>query len=278
MLKVNMLGTLSFELNGELLRLKLGERGCLLSCYMVQFKGLLHRRDHLTELFWPDLPADKARAAFNNATWRLRKLLQLDPAVGCNKLRRIGDDFMLENCDQISPDTHELSWAANRVMQHERGEVLRADEETAIASSVQNYRGPFLDGVDLPWVLPERAHLHELCVRIQNYLIRASVARTDYDSALLQARRMASVDPLNEHSHGDVMLLLLLIGRQAEAVRCYEKLQVLLRTELGIKPMPETQRLADLIRSGDVFNQIDALVAARFRRPAAGEGRMVDAA
>ncbi len=277
MLKVNMLGTLSFELDGELLRLTLGERGCLLTCYMVQFKGL-HRRDHLTELFWPDLPQDKARAAFNNATWRLRKFLHLDPAVGGDKLRRIGDDFLLENCDQIRADTHELSWAANRVMQHERGEALRPDEETAIANSVLNYRGPFLEGIDLPWVLPERAHLHELCSRIQNHLIRASVARKDYESALLQARRMASVDPLNEHIHGDLMLLLLLIGRQADAVRCYERLQVSLRTELGIKPMPETQRLADLIRSGDVFDQIDTLVAARFRRTAAGEGPMVDAA
>lgn len=277
MLKVNMLGTLSFELNGELLRLRLGEQGSLLTCYLVQFKGL-HRRDHLTELFWPDLVEEKARAAFNNATWRLRKVLQLDPAVGGDRLRRIGEDFMLENCEQIRADTHELSWAANRVMEHERGNALRPDEETAIANSVLNYRGPFLEGIDLPWVLPERARLQELCARIQNYLIRASVARKDYETALLQARRMESADPLNEHIHGDLMLLLLLIGRQADAVRCYEKLQVSLRSELGIKPMPETQRLADLIRSGDVFNQIDALVAARFRCAGTGAGPMVDAA
>jgi|KBSSwiStaDraftv2_1062776.scaffolds.fasta_scaffold41303_2 DNA-binding SARP family transcriptional activator len=277
MLKFNMLGGLSVELDGSLLRINLGQPGFLFTCYIVQFKGL-HRSDHLIELFWPQLPAEKGRAALNNATWRLRRLLQLDRNVGADKLFRLGDDLVLEPCDQIRADTHDLLWAANRVMQHEKGNAPGADEEVAITNSVLNYRGPFLEGMDAPWILPERAHLHELCARVQNYLIRLSVSRGDYESALLQSRRMAAVDPLNERVHGDLMLLLLRIGRQAEAVRCYERLEEMLRAELGIKPMPETQRLVSLIKTGDVFSQIDDLLATHFRHTPSGPPGLITAA
>jgi DNA-binding SARP family transcriptional activator len=277
MLKFNMLGTLSVELDGTLLRINLGQPGFLFTCYLVQFKGL-HRSDQLIELFWPSLPVEKGRAALNNTTWRLRKLLQLDPSVGAARLARLGDDLILEHSESLRVDTHELSWAANRVMEHEKGHVLNADEEIAIANSVQNYRGPFLDGMDCPWILPERAHLHELCARIRCFLVRLAVSRGDYASALLQAQRMVAVDPFNEHIHGDLMLLLLRIGRQAEAVRSYERLAELLRVELGIKPMPQTKRLVELIRTGDVFNEIDALMAARFGYPGAGSLDLTTAA
>src|SRR5882724_13010953 len=98
MIKINMLGTLSFELNGTLLRPDLGQRGSLLVSYLIQFNGP-HRRDNLLDLFWSDRAPDKARSAFNNVTWRVRKLLQLDPNVGGDKLRRIGDDLTLEPSD-----------------------------------------------------------------------------------------------------------------------------------------------------------------------------------
>lgn len=272
-----MLGTLSFELDGKLLQPNLGQRGCLFASYLIQFKGP-HRRDYLVDLFWPDLTPEKARCAFNNATWRLRRLLELDPTVGGDRLRRIGDDLTLEHSAHLRADTHELSWAANRVMQHEKGEPLGPDEEIAAANSVQNYRGPFLEGMDFHWILPERGHLHELCVKIQNHLVRLSVSRGDHEGALIHAQRMAAVDPLNERVHGDLMLLLLLIGRQADAVRCYERLESLLRTELAIRPMPETQRLADLIKSGAVFGEINTLTASRFRLASIGGRNLTNAA
>jgi len=277
MLKFNMLGALSVELDGVMLRINLGQPGYLFACYIVQFKGL-HRADHLIELFWPQLPPEKGRVALNNAAWRVRKLLQLDRNVGADKLFRLGDDLILEQCDQIRADTHELGWAANRVMQHEKGNALGADEEVTITNSVLNYRGPFLEGMEAPWILTERARLHELCARIQNFLVRLSVSRGDYESALSQSQRMATVDPLNERIHGDLMLLLLRIGRQAEAVRCYERLEELLRAELGIKPMPETQRLVSLIKTGDVFSQIDDLLATHFRYTAASAPGLTTAA
>jgi DNA-binding SARP family transcriptional activator len=270
MLKVNMLGTLSFELDGTLLRLNLGHRGSLFACYMVQFEGL-HRRDHLIELFWPDLSYERARAAFNTATWRLRKLLEIGSPTGDDCLLRIGDDLMLERTAHIRADTYDLVWAANRVSELVRSDRLPAEDESAMVDTIENYRGPLLEGMDCDWILHERERLHELCVRVQSYLLRLNVLRGDHELALARAQRMAALDPLNERIHCELMLLLLLTGRQAEAIRCYERLERTLRADLAIRPMPETTRLADLIKTGDVFREIETLTAARFRLGGKGD-------
>ena len=53
------------------------------------------------------------------------------------------------------------------------------------------------------------------------------------------------------------MFLLLLNGQRYQALEQYEKLKLLLRAELEVDPLPETERLAHEIRSGEVFNDIE---------------------
>ena len=122
----------------------------------------------------------------------------------------------------------------------------------------------FLDGYDDDWALQERERLHCLFVRSVFELMRVAATQKNYEAALDLGRRILSMDALRENVQRDVMLLLVLNGQRVEAVRSYQRLTSLLRSELNIDPMPETKRLYNEILSGDIFLRIDEHAIAHF--------------
>src|ERR1700730_17565208 len=118
MLTVNLLGGASLSTNGVVVRSDLGPAGRLLSCYLFQFAGKVHRRERLADLFWGDADSDKARSAINTATWRIRKILELGAKGGGRHLNTIGNDVILEHSQSVQVDTHQLQNAYKLVPKH----------------------------------------------------------------------------------------------------------------------------------------------------------------
>ena len=84
--------------------------------------------------------------------------------------------------------------------------------------------------------------------------------RTEYDDAIVIARRLLESDPLREEVHRDLMRVYLAAGQPASALRQYTLCESLLARELGIRPMPETQAL--LLNLGSAFDAAAASPAA----------------
>lgn len=253
MLKVTMLGGASFSANGAILKSDLGPAGRLLACYLFEFAGRAHRRERLADLFWDGLDQDRARSALNTAIWRIRKMLDLGATGIGRHLVTVGEDVFLEASPSIQVDTHELQNAAKRMLDNSHGK-LSASEVHAISAAVEAYTGPFLEGYEGDWVLQERERLHCLYVRSAFALMRANAAQGQYERALEYGRRILAIDALRENIQRDVILLLVLNGQRAEAVRSYKRFVVLLKSELDIEPMPETQHLYNRILAGDIFD------------------------
>jgi DNA-binding SARP family transcriptional activator len=64
-------------------------------------------------------------------------------------------------------------------------------------------------------------------------------------------RRLIGREPLHEEAYRRLMMSLAQLGRRSEAIRYYERLVALLRTELEAEPEGETISLAERIRSGE---------------------------
>ena len=75
--------------------------------------------------------------------------------------------------------------------------------------------------------------------------------RGEIDRAIDAYRRVLQVDPLREESQRQLIETLSNAGRRAEALRQYEQLRALLRRELDITPMPETEDIVQRIRAAD---------------------------
>ncbi|MBR0692736.1 BTAD domain-containing putative transcriptional regulator [Bradyrhizobium lablabi] len=264
MLTVHLFGAASFLVNGAMVRSDLGTGGRLLACYLFEFFGRPHRREQLAELFWSDADPAKARSALNTAIWRIRKLLELDGKETARQLITVGSDVIFEQSQAVQVDTHQLQEACKRVPRHPNGSALSEQDEREISAAVDGYGGPFLEGYDSDWVLQERERLHCMFVRSTFELMRSAALRCQYERALDYGRRILATDALRENTQRDVMLLLVLNGQRAEAIRAYQRLRQLLRSELDIEPAPETKQLHHDIVSDAIFARLDDYARAQF--------------
>ena len=105
------------------------------------------------------------------------------------------------------------------------------------------HRGPFLAGEDAPWALSMRERLRS---RVLSFVSRAG-RRLESDglteAALDCYRRALEVDDLAEDLHRGVIRCLIRLGREAEAVACYQRLCGLLGAALGVQPSAATRGL-----------------------------------
>jgi DNA-binding SARP family transcriptional activator len=265
MLKVILLGTVSFSVGGKTLRSDLGNTGRLLACYLLEFIGRAHRRERLADVFWGDLEPDRARSALNTAIWRIRKLLEAGGKGGGRHLVTVGDDVIVEPSDLVQVDTHLLQSACcRRTVGWQAKGMLSENEEAEVSAAIECYGGPFLDGDDGEWILPERERLHCLFVRAALELMRVAARRGQHERALDLGRRILGSDPLREGVQRSVMLLLVLNGQRAEAIRTYQNLRSLLKRDLGIDPMPDTKLLYQEIVSGEIFAHLERYTVFHF--------------
>lgn len=270
MLSVRMLGVLSITLDGERLAEDLGPAGRLLCGYLFQFIGRVHRRERLADQFWGHLDPDRSRAALNTALWRLRRLLMRDPKSGGGEnLRSYGSEIVLEPAPWLAIDTHRFDASLKESLIPRDGESI-GQRVRVLEAAIESYGGPFLDGEDADWVLEERERLHSLFVRAASELVCIYGAAERYDEAIATARRVIAADPFRESIFRKFIVLLLLNGQRADAIRQYERWSASFRRELGIDPMPQTVRLAEEIRSGQIFERLDAMTMQYFSRAEIG--------
>lgn len=266
MLSVRMLGVLSVYVDGQRISEDLGPSGRSLLAYLSEFNGSVHRRERLADLFWGHLDPERARAALNTALWRLRRLMAQDPlSEGGRNLQSTGFEVLLEPAPWLDIDTHRFGATVKNAL-NGAAQANNDERQAELEGAVAVYSGPFLEGDDADWILEERERLHSLFVRASTELIRCYAHTECYEEAIWTARRVLAVDPFRESMHRDLLLLLVLNGQRGEALRHHERWSALFREELEISPMPQTLRLAEDVRSGVIFEQLDQLKSQRFQQ------------
>jgi DNA-binding SARP family transcriptional activator len=259
MLSVRMFGVLTISVDGNRVSDDLGPTGRLLSGYLFENIDQTHRRERLVDMFWGHLDPDRARPAFNTALWRLRKLLARErESDGGSNLRTFGTEIVLERAPWLSVDTHCFVEAVEQWIEQQAAPEIHSSVGR-LEAAIRNYAGPFLEGEDADWILEERERLHSLYVRAEFELLRCYGHAECYEEAIAAARRILAVDAFRESVLRSLVLLFVLNGQRAKALRYYDQWREGFRNDLGIDPMPQTAQLMDDIRSGGIFGNIDTL-------------------
>ncbi len=250
-----MLGGFAIRVEGQLAHVGLGASGRLMAAYLFTFPSQIHRKERIADLFWPDFNEKTGRHAFNTALWRLRRLLDHSDLGSSIKLISVGGEIVLEAEDTTLIDVHRFQELATQCL----GTQAKERDRTQLRAATSVYKGPFLDGESDDWVLVERERLHCLYVRCLEGLMRLFAQAASYEDALACGRDVLTIDPLRESVQRSVMLLYVLNGQRAEAIHQFNRCRDLLRSECDVEPMPQTEQLDALIRSGTVFDQLDTL-------------------
>jgi DNA-binding SARP family transcriptional activator len=215
--------------------LRQSKRVALLA-YLVAARPIgFQRRDKVAALFWPELPADRARAALRVTLSRLRDDFGAELIVGR------GSDEIAVDPSQLHCDVLEFGAAC---------------ESSRWSEAVGLYRGPFLDGVHVEgageelenWIVIERSRLRDELLRALGALGNDAEMRGDLDLAVTAARQALEVSPNDETLARRIIALLLTSGNRGAAMHAYDDFVDRLRADLGVEPAPETEALVAPLR------------------------------
>lgn len=195
------------------------------------------RRARLLELFWPDSPPDRSRAA-------LRQSLQLlANELGPDALEGRGTDAIALREQALWCDVPALERAA------------AAGRDTEVLAL---FRGDFLDGFHLAgcpefdaWCSETRLRTRQLAARAARTLARDAGRVGDWEQGSAWALRWLELEPDDEDALRASLDFLSRQDRRAQALELYAAFEARLRRQLGVSPSDETRaRVASLRTPG----------------------------
>jgi DNA-binding SARP family transcriptional activator len=231
-LVVRLLGDLQVEhgASGPAVLISARKARALLA-YLALHPGRAHPRDRLTALLWPDVTDAQARQSLRQSLAALRRAL---PKGG----------GLVIDADTVAVDPSRVDVDVAR-FEHLVADGSRPRLEQAVAL----YRGDLLESfhVKAPvfedWLVTERERLRELGRKALATLLAHQTRAGAGEAALHTARRLLTLDPLQEDVHRAVMRLYVAQGQRAAALRQYQSCVGVLRHELGVEPEGATKQL-----------------------------------
>ncbi|GIJ44389.1 SARP family transcriptional regulator [Virgisporangium aliadipatigenens] len=224
MLECRVLGPVEVRVDGRPVDVGHARQCCVLVALLAD-AGRCVPPERLAHRVWGDEPPPRARNLLSGYVSRLRKTTGIDVArEGTGYVVRV-DEFDLSRFDTL------LARA------RAEADLARYDEALAL------WRGEPFAGLDTPWIRAWREAL--TARRFAAELDRTDLVLAEGGHAEVVDRLAARITahPLDERLTGQYMLALYRCGRQADALRAYERLRHDLAEELGADPGPALRRL-----------------------------------
>jgi DNA-binding SARP family transcriptional activator len=252
-LSVTLFGPMLMAVSGR--PVSLGLKGATLELlyFLIANYDTAVRREAICDRLWESKSLAKQRSALNSAVWRIGKKLVGQPGIRITST----DKYLCLNIDEtVAFDARELGSLVRQVGGQTGSSIQTMDLlERALAAT----EAPLMDGIDSDWILTERERWSSIRIRGMTALMHWYGGNHNYEDAIRIGKKLLSEDPFRETVQIDVMWLHVLNGQRAQAIKQYEAFARVLKQELSIDPMAETQALYDHIRNERVTIGIDTV-------------------
>ena len=208
--------------------------------------------DRLIDLLWRDEPPAAAIASVQAYVSQLRRVLEPDRPPrrppGCWSPRTRGMCF-------ASPATRwtrsgSSSWSGGRITTWRTASP--PPPSTRLEDAFALWHGdPLAEFADEPWAVPAVARLTEAHDLATEDRIGAWLALGRHAEAVAELEAMVEARPLRERRWGQLIVASYRCGRQADALRAYQRCRTVLAEELGLEPGPELRRLEAAVLAQD---------------------------
>ncbi len=240
--RFRLLGEVEARIDGRVVDLGHARQRCVLAALLVDVNRPVST-EQLLDRVWADRPPQRAHNTVSGYLSRLRVALAGTDEVRFE--RRAGT--YLVTVDPAAVDLHLFHRLA-------AGARATTDAETAAAlfeQALDLWHGEAFAALDTPWVNAVRAAAD--AERLAVLLDRNDLAlRLGRHAALLgELAELSTAHPLDERLAGQLMLALYRCGRQAEALRHYQRLRAHLADELGADPSPPLRHLHQQLLTAD---------------------------
>jgi class 3 adenylate cyclase/DNA-binding SARP family transcriptional activator len=237
-----------FEATHEGRNLVLGGRERVLLALLLLSAGRVVPSERLTEELWSGRPPEQALKALRVHVSRLRRALREAGADGALATHTRGYSLRVDP-DALDAARFETLLARGR---HQGAEGDHRGAAASLREALSLWRGPALSGVaDTGLLQVEAARLEDARLAALEERIDADLAAGRHSELTAELDALTRVHPLRERLWAQRMLALYRAGRQAEALRAYQDLRLLLGEELGIEPDADLSRLETAILRHD---------------------------
>jgi DNA-binding SARP family transcriptional activator len=185
-------------------------------------------RDAIAAELWPEVDGPSA-ASLRQALWLVRSSIA---SVGLQP----------EAWLDVDQETLGLQPGATLDLDVARFERLAelADDPSAEEDALSLYRGDLLEGLGHECFAAERERLSDCYEDLLARISAARLSRGDVIGARQAATELLGRDPLREEAHAVLIAAYGLAGSRSQVVRQYRRVCSILRTELAVTPLPET--------------------------------------
>ena len=229
--RIEVLGTLCVTLGGETVTHFPRQKAARLLTYLALHPGQAHLREHLVDLFWPDLDLPAGRDSLSTTLTALRRLL------GSPQVLVTTHQTVSLNADAVTTDAADFERLAGKA---QRAVDLPTQAET-LAQALLLYRGDPCAGMYDDWALRESGRLRCIYTEALRGLTLALEQLGDTEEARLTAARWVAADPYCEDAHVRLIALHARAGQSGEARTAAKKLEHLWREEFGAALSPAVQ-------------------------------------
>jgi DNA-binding SARP family transcriptional activator len=199
---------------------------------LALFAQPLHRH-YVSGMLWPDTPDERAAANLRSTLWRIRRagfpLVEVS-----NRRLALGSEVSIDIQDWIVLVTR------SRDPAFEIGDV-----DVAMLSAPTE----LLPGWDEEWVVIERERFRQLRLHGLEACCERLSEQKRFGAAVEAGLAALREEPLRESGQTALIRTYLAEGNVSEALRQFEHYRALLRSELGLEPSIELERLLDPRRS-----------------------------
>jgi DNA-binding SARP family transcriptional activator/tetratricopeptide (TPR) repeat protein len=194
----------------------------------------------LIDALWGEVAPRTAEKTLQNHILRLRRVLRAGRSPV--RIETQPGGYRLD----VAPDELDVLVAGGLVTEA-RAAALAGDRSTAAARYRQAedlWRGPSLDGfADEPFAVAEAARLDELRRVVFEERVDVELALGHHADLVGELEAAVMWEPLRERRWRQLMLALYRSGRQADALRAYQRVRKTLADELGLEPGTQLRSL-----------------------------------
>lgn len=252
-----------------------------LLCMLLLSPGRQVSHPTLVECMWPDEgalepggPSEPTRALRVYAS-RLRRVLPLE--VGPHS--EAGGYRIDVDADDVDAHRFEALAAEGRAyLRHDP-----AQASSSLRAALDLWRGSaFGEFCEEPWAVGPAVRLEERRLATIELLVDARLSLGEHAGLCAELEHLVDEHPLRERFWAQLILALYRSGRQADALRAYQRLRKRLGEELGIEPSRELADLETLVLRQDATLDLPDVIATSHRaiapveNAAAREGVGVD--
>ncbi len=211
-------------------------------CYIATSRHRRVEKETLIEAFWGEAELNVIEKNFHPTISHIRKALNSRQTLKQNFLLYRDGSYQLNPEFTYSIDTEEFS--------HFVAEAEKANHDKDndrlwenIEAAHRLYRGDFMAGVYEDWAEELRRFYREQHARILKSMAKFAFREKSWTKALSFASEILRQDPYREDVHTLIMRIYTAQNKRSAAKEQYNKLQKLLKEELGVQPAPETRRV-----------------------------------